>query len=90
MSWWAWTLVFLLLLIAAVVVLFLLLRSLWRKANALLDELGAASEKLDLVPGQLDRPDEAAHPVHEPAVFASPTRLRQQRIQSRGTRRSRA
>jgi predicted PurR-regulated permease PerM len=90
MSWWAWTLVFLLLLVVAVAVLFLLLRSLWRKAMALLEELGAASEKLDLVSAQLDRLDDAAQPVQEPAVFASPTRLRQQRIQRRNARRARA
>ncbi len=83
MAWWGWLLVFVALFALSVVVLFVLVRSLWRKAMALMEELGTASEQLEQVTAHLDRLDDATPAAAEPAVFANPTHLRQQRHQRR-------
>lgn len=58
--------------------LFRIGRSLWRKAAALLTELGVAAERLSAVSAELEAiTGGRAEP--EPAVFADPTELRRQR-----------
>ncbi len=83
MAWWGWLLVFVALFALSVLVLFALVRSLWRKAMALMEELGTAAEQLDQVTAHLERVEQTTPPAEPPAVFASPTRLRQQRHQHR-------
>lgn len=60
-------------------VLFLLGRSVYRRARLLFGELSTASERLSLVSGQLQELAERSRQDDDPAVFDSPTRLRQQR-----------
>ena len=87
MTWWAWTLLWLVLVIGAAGYLFLLLRALWRKLSALFTELGAAAELMGTVSEQLEALNEAAAAASarsgtaepEPAVFADPQVLRRQR-----------
>jgi len=84
-TWWAWTLLWLVLVIGAVGYLFLLLRALWRKLSALFTELGAAAELMGSVSQQLEALNEAAAGARsgtaepEPAVFADPQALRRKR-----------
>ena len=85
MTWWAWLIVFLLIALGGAWVLFVQARSVWRKAMALFDELGAASAQLEGVTDQLDQleADRAARSTGTssvPAVFDSPRRLRQERV----------
>jgi predicted PurR-regulated permease PerM len=98
-TWWAWLSVFVVLFLASLLVLFLLIRSLWRKASALLEEMGRASEQFEalsvgLEQPQPERPDEptsdtasAGSEAGGLAVFDSPAALRRAR-RSRGSRRS--
>ena len=60
-------------------VLFLLGRSAYRKAKQLFGELSVASERLSLMSDQLQELQRRSGQSAEPAVFASPSRLRQQR-----------
>jgi hypothetical protein len=85
-TWWLWTLLWVVLVAAALGVFFLIGRGLWRKAMALLSELAAASDRLSAVAGELDTINAAAERADELAVFAAPTRLRQQRILDRRRR----
>jgi hypothetical protein len=78
-TWWAWTLLWVVLVLGSLWVLFLLGRSLWRKAAALLSELETASERLAAVSAQLDALGERAPQPEEPAVFADPAELRRAR-----------
>lgn len=75
-----WVALWLLLLVLAGVVLFVLARSVWRKAVLLLKELSRASEQLAQVSEQLQ---ELAERSADPAVFQSPSTLRQERFLSR-------
>lgn len=78
MTWWAWTLLWAVLLAGAGFVFFRIGLSLWRKAAALLTELGAAAERLSAVSAELEAVTGGrARP--EPAVFADPTELRRRR-----------
>jgi hypothetical protein len=77
-TWWAWTLLWVVLVTGAASVFFVLGRSLWRKASALIGELGAAAERLSVVSAELSAMAATASP-EEPAVFADPTTLRRQR-----------
>lgn len=79
MTWWAWTLLWIVLVTAALGVFFLVGRSLWRKGMALLTELGTASDRLASVADELDTLNASAAQAEQLAVFASPTALRQQR-----------
>jgi hypothetical protein len=88
-TWWVWTLLWVVLVVAALGVLFLIGRGLWRKAIALLSELGTATERLSAVADELDTINAAAERAEELAVFANPTQLRQERIVA-GRRRHRA
>ena len=80
MTWWAWTLLWLMLVAGAGVYLFLLGRALWRKVSALFTELGAAAELLGTLSGQLQELNAAVRPAEpELAVFADPQALRRAR-----------
>ena len=82
MTWWAWTLLWVVLVIGAGVVFFVLGRSLWRKASALLGELGEAADRLSVVSAELGAMAGTGAP-EEPAIFADPTELRRQRFLAR-------
>ena len=75
-----WVALWLLLLVLAAVALFVLARSVWRKAALLLKELSRASDQLAQVNEQLQ---ELAERASDPAVFQSPSELRQERFLSR-------
>ena len=77
MAWWLWVLLWLVLLAGAAGVFFLIARSLWRKAGALLRELGTAADRLGAVSEGLQQ---LATQTAEPAVFSSASQLRQDRI----------
>jgi hypothetical protein len=82
-TWWAWTLLWVVLVLGAGFVFFVLGRSLWRKASALLGELGEAADRLSVVSAELGAMASTAAP-EEPAVFADPAELRRQRFLTRG------
>ncbi len=89
MTWWAWLSVFVAIAAFSVVVAFLLVRSLWRGATALLDELsrlGAQTHELSL---RLEQPEPAESAQPEMAVFTQPVQARQRlRRVRRDSRRS--
>lgn len=85
MTWWEWTLIWVVLVAGALGVFFLVGRSLFRKGMALAGELGVASERLSAVAEELQTLSDA-RPAEEPAVFADPTRLRQERFLARKSR----
>ena len=89
MTWWLWTLVWVLLVVGALVVLFLAGRTVWRRAAELLDELGTAAERFEAV-AALARETATVAPTEEPepSVFADPAALRQERVRSRRRPRS--
>ena len=74
-----WLVGWLLLVALGGLVLFLLGRSVYRKARQLFGELAVASERLSLVSDQLQELQRRSEQASEPAVFESPSRLRQQR-----------
>jgi hypothetical protein len=84
-TWWVWTLVWVVLVAGALGVLFLVGRSLFRKGMALAGELGQASERLSAVAEELQTLSDT-RTADEPAVFADPTRLRQERFLARKAR----
>ena len=93
MTWWAWTLLWIVLVAGALGVFFLVGRSLWRKGMALLTELGTASDRLGSVADELEALNASAAQAEQLAVFASPTALRQQRYtagRAKGRRRGSA
>jgi hypothetical protein len=81
-TWWAWTVLWILLVLGAGLVFFVLGRSLWRKASALLGELGAAADRLQVVSAELGAVAATSTP-EEPAVFTDPSELRRQRFIAR-------
>jgi len=88
-TWWLWTLVWVLLVAGALVVLFLTGRTVWRRALDLLDELGTASERFEAVAALArERATVAPAPDQEPSVFADPAALRQERVRRRRRPRS--
>jgi uncharacterized protein (DUF3084 family) len=78
-TWWAWTLLWVVLVAASLGVFFLIARSLWRSAVALMDELGTAADRLSAVRDEMETL-QAAAAQEDLAVFADPTQLRQERI----------
>jgi hypothetical protein len=79
-TWWAWTLLWVVLVVGAGVALFLVGRSLWRKASALLVELGEAAERMGAVSEQLELLSDKLSPAEpELAVFLDPVALRRDR-----------
>lgn len=79
MSWWGWAALWAVLVIGAIGVFALLLRSLYRKAKALVKELITAQERLSAVAGELETLNHRFGPEPELAVFADPVQLRQDR-----------
>jgi hypothetical protein len=77
-AWWWWVLLWIGLLAGAAGVFALIGRSLWRKAVALVRELGTAADRLGAVSAGLQQL--AATQTDEPAVFTSASQLRQDRI----------
>lgn len=89
MTWWLWTLVWVLLVVGALVVLFLTGRTVWRRAAELLDELGTASERFEAVAALAqERATVAPAADPEPSVFADPAALREERVRRRRRPRS--
>lgn len=85
-SGWFWVLLWLIIISGTVVILFLIGRSLWHQAVALGRELSLASERVEALTEELGRL-EATTPVQsEPAIFASPAKLRLERARCRGGR----
>jgi hypothetical protein len=83
-TWWLWTLVWVLLVAGALVVLLLTGRTVWRRGLELLDELGTASERFEAVAALArERAGVAPAPEPEPSVFADPAALRQERVRRR-------
>ena len=76
---WAWVLIWLLLLLGAVAVFAVLGRSLYRKAGALVLELGKASDEFAAVAERLEELEEPDPGSAEPAIFDRPSRLRLER-----------
>lgn len=89
MTWWAWTLLWVVLVAFALTVFFRLTQSLWRKVVALVTELAEASERLSVVTAELEAlVQDQERP--EPAVFADPAELRRERyLSQRDSRRGR-
>ncbi len=85
-TWWVWVFVWAALVAAAAWTMYLLGRSLWRKAMALLRELSLASERLTVLSEELGAL--ATPPPGSPdlAVFDSPARLRRERAGGGGYR----
>lgn len=73
-----WTGLWIVLVTGSLIVFLLIGRSLWHAAKALLNELEAASDRLSAVSAELGAVTDP-RPQEEPAVFADPTTLRQQR-----------
>jgi hypothetical protein len=78
-TWWLWTLIWIALVAGALGVLFLVARSLFRKGMALARELSQAAERLSAVADEVKALNQTPL-AEELAVFADPTRLRQERI----------
>ncbi len=87
MTWWAWTLVWVVLVAFALVVLFRQVRSVFRKAVGLATELGEAADRLSAVTAELEALA-GDREAPEPAVFADPAELRRERYLSRRAGRS--
>jgi hypothetical protein len=83
MSVWAWVLIWTLLLLGAAAVFAVLGRSLYRKAGALVLELGRAGDQLAAVAERLEELEEADPGSAEPAIFAQPSQLRLERLRPR-------
>jgi hypothetical protein len=77
-----WFLVWFVLVLFALGVFFLVGRSLWRKAVALLGELATASERFSSIADTLETVGAPGRTAPELAVFSDPGLLRQQRIQA--------
>jgi hypothetical protein len=79
-SWYWWVLLWVFVLLASLGVLTLIGLSLFRKAKALLGELGTATERLGAVSEGLQELAERRNT--DPAVFTPATQLRQEQILS--------
>ncbi len=80
---WAWVLIWLLLLLGTVAVFAVLGRSLYRKAGALVLELGKAGDQFAAVAERLEELEEPDQGSAEPAIFARPSQLRLERLRPR-------
>ncbi len=79
MTWWAWTLVFVVLVLGTALVGYLQLRTLWRKVSALLTELGAAAGRLETLSDRLAELQALAPSPPTSSVFDDPAVLRRRR-----------
>ncbi len=71
MTWWAWTLLWVVLVAGAGLVLYLAVRRLLRQGMSLARELGAATNLLAEVTRTLEAPPGEAIPVQGPAAAGS-------------------
>ena len=79
MTWWAWTLVFVVLGLGATVVGFVQLRALWRRTSALFAELGTAAGHLEQLSDRLAELEAAVPQQPRSSVFDDPAALRRRR-----------
>jgi hypothetical protein len=79
MTWWAWTLVFVVLVVGAALLGLVQLRTLWRKISALLSELGAAVGQLGQLSDRLAELEQLAPARPTSSVFDDPAVLRRRR-----------
>jgi hypothetical protein len=77
---WAWVLIWMLLLLGTAALFAVLGRSLYRKASALVLELGRAGDELAAVAERLEQLEEPDPGSAEPAIFARPSQLRLERL----------
>jgi hypothetical protein len=81
-AFWWWVLIWVVALAMSGCLFFVLGRSLWRKASVLFTEMSVAAERLSAVSEGLAK---IAEQSAEPAVFADPSRLRQERFLAQRT-----
>lgn len=86
MTWWAWTILWVLLILGALWVFFLLGRMVWHKASALLAELSAAAERFEVLSDRLAELGERTSTAPELAVFSDLEELRRARRKAQGRR----
>lgn len=79
MNWWEWVFLWATLVAVTAWTMFLLGRSLWRRAMALLTELDTASERFSALSDELGALQTAPSRGPELAVFADPAELRRER-----------
>jgi hypothetical protein len=79
MTWWAWTLVFVVLFLGSALVGFVQLRALWRKTSALLTELGSAAGHLGQLGDRLAELEVLVPQQPTSSVFDDPAALRRRR-----------
>jgi hypothetical protein len=89
-TWWTWTVLWIVLVVGALYFLFVVGRSLFRKGMALVDALGAATERLSAVTDELQSLTERPPTAEEPAIFADPAQLRAARFVARRRGRDRS
>lgn len=77
MAWYWWVLVWVVLILVAAGVLTSIGLSLWRRVKLLGREVREASDRLETISGHLQ---ELAERSPDPAIFTSPSALRQERI----------
>jgi hypothetical protein len=87
MPWWGWVLVWLGLFLFAGAVFTALGLSLWRRGKLLFHEVGEAGDRVSAVSDQIQQLSRRAQEAQDPAVFDSPSQLRQERVRSRAGRR---
>jgi hypothetical protein len=80
MGVWAWILIWVLVLLGTAAVFAVLGRSLYRKAGALVLELGRAGDEFAAVAERLEALEEPDPGSAEPAIFARPSQLRLERL----------
>jgi hypothetical protein len=85
-SGWFWVLLWLIIISGTIVVLFRLGTSLWHQAVALGRELSLASERVEALTEELAKLEIPAPEPPEPAIFASPAKLRLERARQGGGR----
>jgi len=85
-TWWAWTILWVLLILGALWVFFLLGRMVWHKASALLAELSAAAERFQVISDRLAELGERTSSATELAVFSDPEELRRARRKAQARR----
>ncbi|GAB6902943.1 hypothetical protein [Kineosporia succinea] len=88
MSVWWWVLIWVVMVLAALGLFAMIGLDLWRKAKALLSELGTASDRFSEISAAMEQVAEQAQ-SREPAVFTDPLELRQERYLDRQGRAAR-
>lgn len=83
MPWWGWVLVWVVLFAFAGIFFTVLGLDLWRSAKALFREAGEAGDRLTVLTDKVQELSRNAQEIKEPAVFESPSQLRQERFRTR-------